>query len=71
MLSDIENLDIMLGSNHLEREESETSNSVHRPESPNYTALVNHDVNSHSNFKEDEIRLWRKLSQFERSRFQQ
>ena len=35
MLSDIENLDIMLGSNHQEREESELSNSVRRPESPN------------------------------------
>ena len=49
MLSDIENPDIWLGSNRLEREEREFSNSVRRPESPSYNALVNHDVNSHSN----------------------
>ena len=57
-LSDIENLDIMLGSNHLETEESELSNSVRRPESPSYNALVNHDVNSHSNSREDEISVF-------------
>ena len=34
MLSDIENMDIMPGSNHFEREESEFSNSVRRPGSP-------------------------------------
>ena len=46
----------MLGSNHLDREESEISNSVRRPENPSYNALVNVDVNSHSNSREDEIR---------------
>ena len=56
MLSDIENLEIMLGSNRLQREESEFSNSVRGPESPSYNGLVTHDVNSHSNFREDEIR---------------
>ena len=56
MLSDIGNLDVMLGSNRLEREESDFSNSVRRPESLCYNALVNHDVNSHSNSREDEIR---------------
>ena len=56
LLSDIEKLDIMLGSNHLERQERELSNSVRRPESPNYNALVNHDVNSYPNSREDEIR---------------
>ena len=55
LLSDIEKMDIMLGSNHLEREGSELSKSVCRPESPSYNALVNHDVNSHSNSREDEI----------------
>ena len=55
MLSDIENLDILLGSIRLEREESEFSNSVRRPGSPSYNALVNHDVNSHSKSREDEI----------------
>ena len=52
VLSDIENLDIMFGSNHLEREESNFSNSVHRPECPRYNALVNHDVSSHSNSRD-------------------
>ena len=56
MLSDIESLNIMLCSNCLKREESEFSNSVRRPESPSYNALVNHDVNSHFNSREDEIR---------------
>ena len=56
MLSDIENMDIMLGSNHFEREESEHSNSVPRPESPSYNALSNHDLNSHSNSRENESR---------------
>ena len=56
MLSDIEILDIMLGSSHLEREESELSNSVRVPESPRFSALTNHDLNSHSNSRGNEIR---------------
>ena len=56
MLSDIGSLNIMLGSNCLKREESEFSNSVRRPESPSYNAMVNHDVSSHFNSREDEIR---------------
>ena len=56
MLSDIKNLDILLGSNRLEREESEFSNSVRRTESPSYNALVNHDVKFHSISGEDVIR---------------
>ena len=56
MLSDIENFDIMLGGDNLEREQSEINNSVRRPESPRHNTLVNHDVNSHSNSREDEIR---------------
>ena len=44
MLPGIENLDIMLGGNHLEREESKIGNSVRRPESPSYITSVNHDV---------------------------
>ena len=58
MLSEIRNLDIMLGGIRLEREESEFSNSVRRPESPSYNALANHDVNSHTNSREDEIRCY-------------
>ena len=60
MFSDIENLDIMLVKNNLEREESELSNSVRRRESPSYNALVNHDVNSYSNSRE----LCRKRPEF-------
>ena len=46
----------MLGGNHLDREESEVTNSVRRPESPSYNTLINHDVNSHSNSREGEIK---------------
>ena len=56
MSSDIENLDIMLRGNRVETEESEFSNSVRRPESPTYDALVNHGTMSHTNAKEDEIK---------------
>ena len=49
MLTDIENMDIMLGSNHFEREESELSISVRRPQSPSYNAVTNHDLNSIEN----------------------
>ena len=56
MLSDIENVDTLLCSNCREREQSEFSNSVRRPECPSYSALVNHDVNSHCNSREDEIK---------------
>ena len=66
VLSDIENLDIMFGSNHLEREESNFSNSVHRPECPRYNALVNHDVSSHSNSREDKIRGYTRNSRVSR-----
>ena len=41
MLSDIENLDVMLGGNHLKRDESEISNHGRRPESPRYDTLLN------------------------------
>ena len=44
MLSDIENMDILLGSNHFEREDSEVSSSVRRPKHPCYNALTNHEV---------------------------
>ena len=56
MLSDIEDRDIMLGGDNPERAQSEFSNSVRRPESPSHTTLVNNDVNSHSNSREDEVR---------------
>ena len=42
-LSDIENLDVMLGGNHLEREKSEHSDSSRRPDSPSVNAHENID----------------------------
>ena len=56
MFSDIENFDIMLGEINPDREESELSNSVRRPENTRYNALVNHGVKSLSNSTEDDIR---------------
>ena len=53
MLSDIENLDIMLGGNHIEREGSESRNSLRRPDSPNYNAPENSGENSYSNSREN------------------
>ena len=41
MLSDIEYLDIKLGGNSLDREESASSNLGTRPESPSYGNLLN------------------------------
>ena len=58
MLSDIENLDIMLVGNNIEREESESSNLGRRLESPSYTALINQNVQLHSNSREAEIRSY-------------
>ena len=56
ILSDIENMDILLGFNHFEREEGELiSNSVRRPESPGYNALVNRNQNRIPT-RENEIR---------------
>ena len=39
MLSDLENMDMLLGSNHFVREVSEFGNSARRPESHSYDAL--------------------------------
>ena len=47
MLPDIENIDIMLGTNHFERKKNDFSNSVRRPESPSYNTLGNSDPNPH------------------------
>ena len=57
MLSDIENLDIMLGGNNIERLESESSNFGRRPDSPCYDTPVNQNSNCHSNSREAEIRI--------------
>ena len=47
MLSDIENLDIMLGGDHFEREKSEDSNLARRQESVNCNASENNEENLH------------------------
>ena len=54
MLSDDENLDIMLGGNSLDREESISTNLGRRPESPCYGKLLNQNGQSHSNSREAE-----------------
>ena len=56
MLSDIENLDIMIGGNSLDREESLYRNLGKRPESSSYENLLNQNGQSHSNSREAEIR---------------
>ena len=52
LTSDIEN---MLSSNYVEREESEISNSVRKSETPSCNALTNHDLNFHSNTRDNVI----------------
>ena len=49
MLSDVENLDIMLGGNHFERKESEDSNLARRPESVSCNVSENSEENLYSN----------------------
>ena len=66
MLSDIENLDVMLGGNHLERDVSEISNYGRRPESPSLDTLLNQNSNSHSNSHETEIRTYAQNGQSSR-----
>ena len=52
MLSDIENLDIMLRGNHLEREGIEFSGSIRRPDSPNFNAPENIEEDMYPNCRE-------------------
>ena len=52
ILSDIENLDIMLGERHSEREESVNSNSVRRPEGANRNTFGNNNENIYLNHEE-------------------
>ena len=56
MLSDMENMDIMLSRNHFEREDREFNNSDRRPESTSSNASKNYDSNSHSTSRENEFR---------------
>ena len=52
MLSDIENLDIMLGERHSEREESVNTNSARKPESANSNMFEINEENLYLNHKE-------------------
>ena len=58
MLCDIGILDIMLGGNNLEREESESSNFDRRPDSSCYDTSVNQNTNYHSNLREGKFRTY-------------
>ena len=49
MLSDLENLDIMLGGSHFDREESEESILARRLRSDNGDISANNEENLHSN----------------------
>ena len=52
MLSDIENLDVMLGERHSEREESVNSNSARRPGSADSNMFENNEENLYLNHSE-------------------
>ena len=52
ILSDIENLDIMLGESYSEREQSVNSNSVRRPESVNSNTFGSNSENIYLNHEE-------------------
>ena len=52
ILSDMENLDIMLGERHPERKESVNSNSARRPESANSNMFGNNDEDMYLNHRE-------------------
>ena len=56
LLSDLENMDMILGSNHYETKDSNFGNSTRRPESPRYDALIDHNSYFHSNSRKNEIR---------------
>ena len=53
MISDIENLDIMLGGNHLEREKSEYDNSSRRSVGPNLYTHENDEEIHYPNSREN------------------
>ena len=53
MLTDIENLDIMLGGSHFEIEESEDSIHAWRPESISCNASENNEEDPHFNTREN------------------
>ena len=54
MFSDIENLEVMLGEKHTEREESVNSNLTRRPGSTNSNIFENNERNPYLNRREME-----------------
>ena len=58
MLPDIDNLDIMLGGNSLDREERISSNLGRKPENPSYGTLLNQNGQPYSNSREAEIKSY-------------
>ena len=70
MLSDIENLDVMLGGNHLERDESDISNYGRRPESPSYDTLLNQTSISNPNSLETEFRALPRMAEVREKQIQ-
>ena len=56
MISDLENMDVMIGNCPYEKEDSEYGNSVRRPESCSYDTLIDHNSNSHSNSRNNEAK---------------
>ena len=46
----------MIGKDRYEREGNEFDNSTGRPESPKYRSLIDHNLNSNLNSRENEIR---------------
>ena len=55
---EIENPDIMLGRDSLDRQESISSNLCKRPESPSYRNFLDQNGQSHSYSREAEIRSY-------------
>ena len=55
ILSDIENLDIILGGNHLEKEESEYDNSSRKSNSPNLNTYENNEENRYPSSWENRL----------------
>ena len=53
---DQENIDVIIGRDQHEKEDSEFEVSTRRAESPNCESLLNHNLNSNSHSKEYEIR---------------
>ena len=67
MISDMENMEVMIGRNNYAEDDSEFGDFARRPESPNYETLIDHNSNSNSNSRENEIRRftenWRKTTE--------